>query len=222
MQERDTTSKENFVMSGKPDEREESYDYTAAEGSAARRSMKPVVIAGSVLLGAIIVVLMFLSGSPRSAEKDQLKNMEARLKAAEEKLVKLEWIDTGLARLDRKEKEMATMSERMQQLEAAMNKKSDQIARETVKPAAAVKPPEPPPAPKAEAAAQKPDPAKTSAPAAKADPKAKAHVVQKGDTLYGISRKYGVPADQLMKANKLGPKDPIKPGQQLVIPAKTS
>jgi hypothetical protein len=213
MQERDTPTKDNFVMSGKQEEREEAYDY-AAEGGAAKRSMKPIVIAGAVLLGAIVVVLMFLSGSPRSAEKDLLKNMEARLKTAEEKLVKLEWIDTGLARLDRKEKEMAAMSERMLQLETAMNKKVDQIARESAKPAAAVKAPEPSPAPKTDVAAHKP------ASAAKLDPKAKTHVVQKGDTLFGISRKYGVPADQLMKANKLGPKDAIKPGQQLVIPAK--
>ncbi len=213
MQERDTPTKDNFVMNGKQEEREEAYDY-AAEGGAAKRSMKPIVIAGAVLLGAIVVVLMFLSGSPRSAEKDLLKNMEARLKTAEEKLVKLEWIDTGLARLDRKEKEMAAMSERMLQLETAMNKKVDQIARESAKPAAAVKAPEPSPAPKTDVAAHKP------ASSAKLDPKAKTHVVQKGDTLFGISRKYGVPADQLMKANKLGPKDAIKPGQQLVIPAK--
>jgi LysM repeat protein len=224
MQEHDTPAKENFVMSGKQNEREESYDYSTAEGGAAKRSMKPIVIAGAVLLGSIIVVLMFLSGSPRSAEKDLLKNMEARLKATEEKLAKLEWIDTGLARLDRKEKEMATMSERMQQLEAAMSKKADQLARETVKPPATAKAAEMMPVPKAEAVAQKPESAKTpaTAPGAKADAKTKIHVVQKGETIYAISRKYGVPADQLMKQNKLGPKDPLKPGQQLVIPAKTN
>ena len=60
MQERDTPTKDNFVMSGKKEEREDAYDY-AAEGGAAKRSMKPIVIAGAVLLGAIVVVLMFLS-----------------------------------------------------------------------------------------------------------------------------------------------------------------
>jgi LysM repeat protein len=224
MQERDTPAKDDFVMSGKQEDREESYDYSNAEGGGAKRSMKPIVIAGVVLLSAIIVVLMFLSGSPRSAEKDQLKNMDARLKTAEEKLAKLEWIDTGLARLDRKEKEMATISERLLQLETAMNKKVDQLVREAAKPAVAVKAPEPAPVSKTDAAVHKPEPAKTPAPApaVKADAKTRTHVVQKGDTLFGISRKYGVPADQLMKQNKLGPKDAIKPGQQLVIPAKTS
>jgi LysM repeat protein len=59
---------------------------------------------------------------------------------------------------------------------------------------------------------------KPAAPAkAEKETKAKVHVVQKGETIYGISRKYGIPADQLMKLNKLGPKDPIKPGQELVL-----
>src|SRR5512147_683149 len=79
MQERDTPAKDDFVMSGKQEDREESYDYSNAEGGGAKRSMKPIVVAGVVLLSAIIVVLMFLSGSPRSAEKDQLRNMDARL-----------------------------------------------------------------------------------------------------------------------------------------------
>jgi len=225
MQERETPEKDNFVMSGKQDEREDSYEYPESGAGAGKRSMKPIVIAGAVLLGAIIVVLMFLSGSPRANEKDLLKNMEARLKTTEEKLAKLEWIDTGLARLDRKEKEMAAAVEHIQQLEANMNKKVDQLARETTRPAAVPKP-ESTPAPKVEAAVHRPEPAKSPAPAAKPTPAASAksdtnpkmHTVQKGETIYAISRKYNVPADQLMKQNKLGPKDPIKPGQQLVIP----
>ena len=223
MQERETPGKDNFVMSGKQDEHEESYDYTSADsGRGARRSMKPIVIAGGALLAAIVVLLMFMSGSPRSAEKDLIKNMDARLKATEEKMAKLEWIDTGLARLDRREKEIAALSERLVQLETAMNKKVDQIARAAAKPAAPVKGPEPVPAPKVEAAAHRPEPSKSPALSAKAAApaaaKVKTHTVQKGETLFAISRKYNVPADQLMKANKLTAKEPIKIGQLLTIP----
>lgn len=223
MQERQTPGKDDFVMSGKQDEHEESYDYTGADsGRGARRSMKPIVIAGGALLAAIVVLLMFMSGSPRSAEKDLIKNIDARLKATEEKMAKLEWIDTGLARLDRREKEIAALSERMVQLETAMNKRVDQIARDAAKPAAPVKAPEPVPPPKVEPATHKPEPAKPPAPSAKAaaptPAKAKTHTVQKGETLFAISRKYNVTADQLMKANKLAPKEPIKVGQLLTIP----
>jgi LysM repeat protein len=219
MHEHDGNPKDNFVMSGKrtgADERDESYDYSTAQDGGSKKSMKPIVIAGAGLLVAVIVVLMFLSGAPKSGEKDQIKNIESRLKGVEEKLAKLEWIDTGLARLDRKEKEIAAISERMVQLEAALNKKVDQLSKDVAK--APSKPTEPS-APKAET----PTPKTGATPASgEKGVKAKVHVVQKGETIYGISRKYGIPADQLLKLNKLGPKDTIKPGQQLVLgPSKT-
>lgn len=224
MHDHDGNPKDNFVMSGKQvggDDREESYGYQA-EDSNRPKSMKPVLIGGGILLVAVIVLLMFLSGSPKTAERDLLKSLESRLKIIEEKLAKLDWIDTGMARLERKEKEMASISERMAQLESALTKKVDQLAKDMSKPAA--KPAEPA-APKVEsAAAHKPEPAasKAAAPAkVEKDPKARTHAVQKGDTVFGISRKYGISPDQLMKLNKLNPNDPIKPGQQLMLPAKS-
>jgi LysM repeat protein len=226
MQDHDGTPKENFVMSGKSaggEEREDTYRYSQAEDGGRQKSLKPVLIGGGALLVAVIVILMFLSGAPKTAERDLLKGLETRLKAMEEKLAKLEWIDTGMARLERKEKEIASISDRIAQLEANLNRRVDQLAKDMTKPAP--KPPEPA-APRAEAAALKPEAAAPKPPPpAKAEKssKARSHTVQKGDTIYGISRKYGVATDQLMKMNKLGPNDPIKPGQQLVVgPAKAS
>ena len=143
MPEREDTRKEDFVMSSKyagGEEREEPYEYTASEDNAAKRSLKPVLIAGGGLLVAVIVVLMFLSGSPKSAEKDQIKSIETRLKQIEEKLAKLEWIDTGMARLDRKEKDFAALAERMTQMESSMNRRIDQLGKEVVRPAAKQEP----------------------------------------------------------------------------------
>jgi LysM repeat protein len=225
MPEREDTRKEDFVMSNKyagGEEREEPYEYAASEDNTAKRSLKPVLIAGGGLLVAVIVVLMFLS-SPKSTEKDQIKGIETRLKQIEEKLAKLEWIDTGMARLDRKEKDFAALTERMTQMESSMNRRIDQLGKEVVRPAAkqepaTVKPESAPPRP--EAAPAKPAPA---APKAEKDSKTKVHVVEKGETLYGISRRYGIPADQLFKLNHLSPKDPIRPGQKLVLgPAKAN
>lgn len=225
MHDHDGKSKDNFVMSGKQtggDDREESYGYSQNEDSSRPKSMKPVLIGGGILLVAVIVILMFLSSAPKTAERDLIKSLETRLKNIEEKLAKLEWIDTGMARLERKEKEMASISERMVQLESALTKKVDQLSRDVSKPAA--KPAEPA-APKPEGGVHKPEPVvqKPAAPTrAEKDSKARMHAVQKGETIYGISRKYGIPADQLMKLNKLSPNDPIKPGQQLMLPAKSS
>lgn len=46
------------------------------------------------------------------------------------------------------------------------------------------------------------------------------HTVEKGDTLYSISKKYSITLDQLRKANNLTDSDVIKVGQKLTIPGK--
>ena len=44
------------------------------------------------------------------------------------------------------------------------------------------------------------------------------HVLQKGETLYGLSRKYHVPADAIMSLNKISNPDSLRAGQKLRIP----
>jgi predicted esterase/LysM repeat protein len=46
------------------------------------------------------------------------------------------------------------------------------------------------------------------------------HVVQDGQTLGGIARRYNVTIPALCEANSIRRRDPIKPGQRLVIPSK--
>lgn len=58
----------------------------------------------------------------------------------------------------------------------------------------------------------KPTPVKTK-------PKTRRHTVKKGDTLYGLSRKYGVSVSAIQKANKLSGSN-IRLGASLVIPGK--
>lgn len=215
MQEREDGRKEDFVMSGKYEagtEREEPYRYAAGgEESTGKLPLKTIVIAGAGLLLALVVVLMIFSGSPRSAEKEQISSLDVRLKQVEEKLAKLEWIDTGLARLDRKEKDISALSERITQIEAGLGRRIDQIAREAAKPES--------PAPRPEAAA------KPGAAAPKVDktPAPKTYVVQKGDTLYSIARRHDTTVAQLLKLNNLSPQSPIRAGQKLMVaPAKTN
>lgn len=220
MEKRDDSRKENFVMSGKyegGDPSNETYSYPAGEDVSGKRSVKPILIAGAGLLVAVVVVLMFLSGAPRSVEKDQIKGMDARLKQIEEKLGKLEWIDTGLARLDRKEKDLTVLSERITQLESSLGRRIDQIAKDAAKPAPVKAESTAPP--KTEAAPPK---SQTAVAKVEKSPAAKVYVVQKGDTLYSISRRQGVPVEQLLRLNSISAKDPIRPGQKLTLgPAAT-
>ncbi len=48
------------------------------------------------------------------------------------------------------------------------------------------------------------------------------HVVEKGETFYSISRRYGVTVDALQKANGMNSSSILKAGQKLVIPDKVS
>ena len=43
------------------------------------------------------------------------------------------------------------------------------------------------------------------------------HVVQSGDTLSGISKKYGVSLDELCRLNNIGKDKPIYPGQKIMV-----
>jgi len=45
------------------------------------------------------------------------------------------------------------------------------------------------------------------------------HVLKKGETLYGLSRKYHVSADVIMEYNKLDNPERLQPGQKIRIPA---
>ena len=44
------------------------------------------------------------------------------------------------------------------------------------------------------------------------------HVLQKGETLYGISRKYNIPAETIMSFNNLSDPDNLRAGQKIRIP----
>lgn len=44
------------------------------------------------------------------------------------------------------------------------------------------------------------------------------HIVQKGDNPYVLSKKYGVPIEDILKANNLTPKSILQIGQKLIIP----
>jgi LysM repeat protein len=44
------------------------------------------------------------------------------------------------------------------------------------------------------------------------------HIIQKGDTLYSLSRTYGLSIDEICKANKIKNASELKAGQRLIIP----
>jgi len=204
MGSRDHENEENFVISSEnaesdeTDEQEEYYE-TASE-SFKKRSIVPYAIGAIGLLVAIIIFVSMFSNSRDIAGEEQIQDLEARVIQLEETLAKIEWIDKGLARLDKQEKDLASLSERVGTLESGIDKKlahmSNQITKLQQQPGA-------------------PPQKKTSpSPPKKAEPKF--HTVQKGDTLYSISRKYGVTVAQLTKYNNLS-SSTLSQGQKLKL-----
>ncbi|MFE6733211.1 LysM peptidoglycan-binding domain-containing protein [Microbacterium sp. NPDC057650] len=64
---------------------------------------------------------------------------------------------------------------------------------------------------------QKPAAAARPAAAAPAAVTPKTHTVAKGDTVYGIARKYGTSVSAILAANRLGASAVIHPGQRLIV-----
>ena len=79
--------------------------------------------------------------------------------------------------------------------------------------------PEPAPAP-VQVTQTPPQPKPEPKPEAKPAAGARSHTMTKGDTLYSLSRKYGVSVSAIQKANNITNPNAIRQGAKLVIPAK--
>lgn len=63
-----------------------------------------------------------------------------------------------------------------------------------------------------------PPPSSTTAAAASSSSfSSSVHVVRKGDSLWSISKQYGISLKQLASLNEISPQSPLKPGQRLVL-----
>ncbi|HSM75297.1 MAG TPA: LysM domain-containing protein [Desulfobacterales bacterium] len=166
--------------------------------------LNPVVLIAAG--AAAVVILLLILFTPRGGDIDrQLEPLRAQLQGLEQRLAGVEGQEPVVAQLVEKGNAMDTLLARLDRFEAFANLRMDQITERLEK--IENTPRTPPPA----AAAPK----KTAAaPAKKA---VKTHTVKAGETLYGISRSYGLSVDQLMRMNGLAKGAVIQPGQRLTV-----
>ncbi|MBW2439907.1 MAG: LysM peptidoglycan-binding domain-containing protein [Deltaproteobacteria bacterium] len=202
---------EDFVISQEDDMEEEQglgqEEYYGNQTSILQNKSNLTYIIGGVGLVLIVVLLIFaLAGPSDEVDRQQLQALEERIAGLEKRLATIGLIDQALVRIDNNEKELSLIMERVDRFEGTVSTQIDQIIKELGKlhqktgsaPAANVK---------------------TKQPVAQSTPEKQAaiHEVRAGDTLYSISRRYGLTVDQLRTYNNIGQDAAIRPGQKLKL-----
>lgn len=177
-----------------------------------------IVLAGFLVL-LVIFFLVFLPGKSEKEDERKISRMESRLTAIEEKLGRLDLIEQQLAMVAEqsaeKSKDVEIFMERSDRQEAAiagqlnqLNQEINDLKKRNIS------------ADKTPSGAKQVPPAATQQKKTKtpATSKEKVHTVSKGETLYSISRRYGVSVKALKELNRLSEKLLIYPGQKLKIP----
>jgi LysM repeat protein len=202
-------NKEDFVISSEYEEHEPeelTRDEFYGNHTNVLRKKPPIpFIIGGIGLAVLVIILFFMySGQEGGNGKEQLRSIEARVQQLEGKLATIGVIDQALDRLAKQEQKFSELGKRVDRLEGTVKTQIDQIIKELGK------------------IHQKTTQSKTSKspapqPAAdlKKETKPEFHVVRAGETLYGISRLYGLTVEQLRKYNNIGPNAAIQPGQKL-------
>ncbi len=168
-------------------------------GSGSGRYLRILAIVFLVLIVAG-GILYFLGRQPPSSGVEPL---QAKVIALEQRIIGLE---KQIAELQGKMRSPAPDLALLQRIDALSQKVE---ALEKQKPSA--------PEPKAKPSALEPKAKPSTPPKMAASVEKRYHTVQKGETLYGISKKYGISVEELRKLNNL-PKDPsLRTGQKLLV-----
>ncbi|MBN1106304.1 MAG: LysM peptidoglycan-binding domain-containing protein [Deltaproteobacteria bacterium] len=193
---------------------------TSRDASGNRREPLIYIAGGLVLLAILLVV--FIGKTGNSPREDRYADLEGRIKRIEQKLVRIEMMDLRISQLEAKVTEFNVLiMDKMERVEKGLVRDRTSAEKQEAKPklAEARAKAEAAPTPRNESEKAK---AAAAAPPRETPAKAKEtlyHEVQTGETLYRISRTYGLSVDELMRMNNLAPGDPIRQGQRLRVGA---
>jgi anti-anti-sigma factor len=163
-----------------------------------RSKMPLFFIAGGVFLFLLLLIIYMTRDS-----SSDLQPLEKKMALIEQKV----------ALLEGQGKEISGMSGKLESMKKELTDRSQHLEKELARlrsdmeSAQAKVPPAPPAAPSPAVAAPAKPPQKPE----------KYHTVAKGETLFGISKKYGLSLDELRRLNNLKPGQSIAIGQKLVV-----
>ena len=213
MVNRGDENREDFIIDGgygeeeADDLRPEEYHGTSSQVFR-NKSIMPFVIGGGGFIVLVIFFFVYLSEPNKRPDQEYLQSLEARMQQLENKLGTIGIMDQTLERIGKQEQKLDLVEKNLANLESTVTTQIDQIIKDlslshqkTDSKASA-----PPKAEKKKSMASK-----------KTETKANFHQVQAGETLYGISRRYGLSVEQLRGYNNLAPNTAIYPGQKLKV-----
>ena len=197
-------SRDNFVINDKYDDeevqelnREDYYDDHA--GMFRKKYLTPFTIGGVGIIVIVILLVIFLSGPKDVVDSRQLQSLEAEIQQLEKKLTSIGVMDEALDRLGKQEQKLNLISEQFDRFNSTVTTQIDQIIKEL----GALH----------QKSSQAPQPDRT----VQKETKAKFHQVRSKETLWGISRRYGLTLDQLRSYNNMGSNATLQPGQRLKL-----
>ena len=188
-------------------------DYTRKDENTRRRKSilnfnprrKTLILGGAGILILIVLIALFSGGDNKLSTGD-LTSIQVKLDQLENRLTHLEGMEARIASLERQEKGWEQSVAEVDRSGKSLTQRLDKLAQKVDQLETRV------------ASA----PAKTEAP----DPiqrrpfppdKGRYHEVRSGETLYRISRQYGISVDELCRLNNLTPEQAIHPGQKLLV-----
>ena len=190
--------------------REDVY-YGSGSSTSGGQAFKHIYIAIAGFLILIVLTVVVIARTYSLAEKSQLLALQSRLEQLESRLGATEG-EGGLAQTTGSGNQLILLTERLDQLEANMTSRINNMANQL----SATAPKSAPEAVTKAEAAPKSEDAKAS-PVVKKETPVKIHTVKRGDTLYRISRRYSLTVEQLRQYNNLEQNAAIYPGQKLKI-----
>ena len=202
---------ENYAAEEEADlSREENYQRSSEVFR--KKSSMPFIIGGLGLAVLVVMFVLFLSRPKSVVDQEYLQSLETRMQQLEKKLATIGVMDQAIEGIGKQEKKLEQLDKKTDRFESTVTTQIDQIIKELGLLHQKISQKTPASAPQPETAAKKQPGA-----AKKAQSKAQFHQVQVGETLYRISRQYGLSIAQLRTYNDLAANAAIYPGQKLKL-----
>ena len=213
---------ERYYDSSSDDMAEENHQEDAGIDTHPPKKPLPVTTLLLAAIGAALVVVVMVTvwfwERPRGPGPEKRLNLlEKRIGELEERIAKLNGFNERVMSLESQGQKFMTAVDRLDRFETAITLRMDILSKELAGFQQATTGKSPPESIPTEGGSATERISKPPAPPQVPAEESSFHTVSAGETLYSISRRYGLSVDELRRANQLEEKATIYPGQKLKV-----